>query len=208
MGTAIRVLILEDEPADVQRMLRELRGAGLEPAWERVDTEADFLARLDPAPEVILSASTLCLPRVPEGVSAAHAHPAPGALPRGHETVLLVEDEDAVRALTRHVLRRCGYTVLEARDGAEALDLAGRHAGRVDLLLTDVVMPVLGGRELAQRLAGLRPELKVLFLSGYTDDAVVRHGVREAETAFLQKPFTPSSLALKLREVLGSSEAV
>jgi YesN/AraC family two-component response regulator len=78
----------------------------------------------------------------------------------------------------------------------------------VDLLLTDVVMPVLGGRELAQRLAGLRPDLKVLFLSGYTDDAVVRHGVREAETAFLQKPFKPSSLALKLREVLGSPEAV
>ncbi len=136
--------------------------------------------------------------RVPAGKSFHGLHP----LPRGSETVLLVEDEDAVRALARHVLAFCGYTVLEAADGREAVRVAEQHAGRIDLVASDVVMPYLGGRQLVERVAATRPGIKVLFLSGYTDDAVVRHGVLEAEYAFLQKPFTPTALAQKVREVL------
>src|SRR5207244_738720 len=124
-------------------------------------------------------------------------------VPRGKETLLLVEDEDQVRALSRHVLQAQGYTVLEACHGAEATRVSDeRLPSPIHLLISDVVMPQVGGRELAERLAVTRPEMKVLFVSGYTDDAVVRHGVLETEMAFLQKPFTPSALAKKVREVL------
>ena len=123
-------------------------------------------------------------------------------MPHGSETILLVEDEDAVRSLTRYTLQMQGYAVLEARDGEEALRVAERYRDGFKLLITDVVMPRMGGRRLAERLAQVQPGLKVLFLSGYTDDAVIRHGVLEAEVAFLQKPFTPSTLAQKVRAVL------
>ncbi len=136
--------------------------------------------------------------RAPGGKSA----PGLQSMPRGRETVLLAEDEDAVRALARHVLTSCGYTVLEAEDGREAVRVAEGHRGRIDLLVSDVVMPHLGGRQLAERLAAVQPGLKVLFLSGYAEDALLRHGVQEAEYAFLQKPFTPTGLAQKVREVL------
>jgi len=141
-------------------------------------------------------------PQVQEAVSPGKSFHGVPVMPHGSETVLLVEDEDAVRSLARHVLRSCGYTVLEAGDGRTAVELVEDHKGTIDLLLSDVVMPYLGGRQLAERLAALRPGLKVLFLSGYTDDAVVRHGVLEADYAFLQKPFTPTSLAQKVRAVL------
>jgi CheY-like chemotaxis protein len=141
------------------------------------------------------------LPRVIEPPSDG-PRPDPHPLPRGTETVLLAEDEGALRALARHVLEGCGYTVREAADGREALAAAAGHAGPIHLLVSDVVMPHLGGRELAERLTAARPGCKVLFLSGYTDDAVVHHGVRAAEFAFLQKPFTPAALARKVREVL------
>jgi PAS domain S-box-containing protein len=129
----------------------------------------------------------------------------PTAAPRGTETVLLVEDEDLVRALFLKVLTQQGYTVLPATCGEDALLQADKHTGPLHLLATDVVMPGISGRELAERLTAARPGLKVLFLSGYTDDAVLRHGVREAEAAFLQKPFTPDVLARKVREVLDRS---
>ena len=116
--------------------------------------------------------------------------------------VLLVEDEDAVRRLAQLGLKNSGYTVLEARDGAEALELAAGHPGRIDLLITDVVMPGMSGPLMAEQLRAARPNLKVLFLSGYTDPAVLRHGILHDEMPFLQKPFTPFSLASRVREVL------
>jgi CheY-like chemotaxis protein len=124
------------------------------------------------------------------------------ALPSGSETLLLVEDEGGVRALSRHVLQGCGYAVLEACDGNEAVRIAEQHEGQIDLLVTDVVMPGISGREVAERIAQQLPHLKILFLSGYTDDAVVRHGILESNVAFLQKPFSPMTLAAKVREVL------
>jgi PAS domain S-box-containing protein len=142
------------------------------------------------------------LPRAGEGVPAAPSG-APRAAPLGGtETVLLVEDEGAVRQLAAHVLREAGYTVLEAGGADEALTAAGRHTGAVHLLLTDVVMPGRSGREVAERLRADRPGLRVVYMSGYTDDAVVRHGVLAADVRFLQKPFTAASLARKVRDAL------
>jgi two-component system, cell cycle sensor histidine kinase and response regulator CckA len=145
------------------------------------------------------------LPHMEQRPTSAKPHLQPEVLPRGSETVLFVEDEAGVRALSRHVLQECGYTVLEARDGVEAVRIAVQHQGRIDLLVTDVVMPRLGGREVAEQLATTHPGAKVLFLSGYTDDAVVRHGILQAQVAFLQKPFRPASLVMKVREVLDSN---
>jgi PAS domain S-box-containing protein len=126
--------------------------------------------------------------------------------PRGRETVLLVEDEHGVRRLARLSLERHGYTVLEASSGREAIELSDTYDGDIDVLLTDVVMPDINGREVSERLRVPRPNLKVLYMSGYNDDAVVRHGVVESPMAFLQKPFDARTLATKLRDVLGHPE--
>ena len=123
--------------------------------------------------------------------------PAPGT-----ETILFVEDEESVRELVSEYLLARGYRVLEASDGLQALDLAEKHKGAIQLLITDVVMPRLSGRELATRLAAKRPGMKVLYISGYTDDSIFRHGVLEGGMAFLQKPFNLKSIAQKVREVL------
>ncbi|HEY2942316.1 MAG TPA: PAS domain S-box protein [Vicinamibacteria bacterium] len=120
----------------------------------------------------------------------------------GSETVLLVEDEAALRSLAQEILRDQGYKVIAAGSGTEALELARAHKAPIDLLVTDVVMPGMDGRELADRLGPVHPETRCLFMSGYTDDAVVRRGVREEGMPFLQKPFTIDALALKVREVL------
>jgi PAS domain S-box-containing protein len=126
---------------------------------------------------------------------------------RGNEIIVLVEDEESVRVVTRQILQNNGYTVLTAADGEEALRLCRERRERIDLLVSDVVMPGLGGRELSERLLTLHPEMKVLFLSGYTDDAVVRHGILQEEVNFLQKPFSPLALVQKVREVLDSPVA-
>ncbi|MFN8487950.1 MAG: PAS domain S-box protein [Caldilineaceae bacterium] len=124
------------------------------------------------------------------------------APPKGQETILLVEDEEPVRRLVQFVLQAQGYTVLEARDGQEALRVAEQHQAAIHLLVTDLVMPHMSGRQLADQLRQIRPNIGILFMSGYTDEAVIRHGLLEANVAFLQKPFNPAVLAHKVRELL------
>ena len=142
----------------------------------------------------------LLLPAAAEGAERVAA-PAPAAR-RVRETILVAEDEASVRRVLVRALRAWGYEVLEAADGIEALALAGAFVGPIDALLTDVLMPGLDGRQLAEALAHRRPGLRVLFVSGHTNDAVLRRGVQDDRVAFLHKPFTPRELAAKLREVL------
>jgi CheY-like chemotaxis protein len=120
----------------------------------------------------------------------------------GDETMLVVEDEDGVRELLWKILTEHGHTVLEARHGRDALTVAGEYAHPIDLLVTDVVMPEMGAGELVEQLRAQRPGMKVLFISGYTNDEVVRRGVKQKEAAFIQKPFTAEDLMRKVREVL------
>ena len=127
---------------------------------------------------------------------------------RGAETVLVVEDEEVVREMATEILRESGYHVLEAKHANEALILAAQYEGKIHLMLTDVVMPQMSGRDLAEQLTPLRPEMKVLYMSGYTDDAIVHHGVLEEGTAFIGKPFSIDGLARKLRETLDAPVAV
>ncbi|MEX2262485.1 MAG: ATP-binding protein [Bryobacteraceae bacterium] len=150
------------------------------------------------------TAFTIYLPRAEEPVRKVAS---PEVSPRleGSETVLLVEDEDMIRSVARMTLERKGYTVLAAAHGEEALTIFQNYQDRIHLMLTDVAMPGMNGRELADRLAPTRPDMKVLFMSGHTEDAVVHYGVLAAEMWFLQKPFTPRSLIIKVREVLDAN---
>ncbi len=141
------------------------------------------------------------LPKIDAPVDVLRASVRPATL-RGAETILLVEDEEQVRMIVLNILRRQGYCVVPAQHAAEALLLSEQHTGRIDLLLTDVVMPQMSGPEVAKQLVAKRPEMKVLCMSGYTDDSIVRHGVVASHIAFIEKPITPSSLATKVREVL------
>ena len=120
----------------------------------------------------------------------------------GDETILVVEDQESVRAFTMDALNQHGYRALEASDGNEAIAVAERYPGRISLLLTDVVLPGMNGKELSERLKGVRRDLKVLFMSGYTADVIASHGVLDDGVAFLHKPFSPEALAAKIREVL------
>jgi nitrogen-specific signal transduction histidine kinase len=141
------------------------------------------------------------LPHV-EGAAEKHSVAVPEAV-GGTETILLVEDEESVRHLVRDTLSAKGYQVVEAENGETGMAAAARHQGNIDLVITDVVMPGMGGREMVKQLIETRPETKVLYLSGYTEDAIVSDGSIEKGTAFLQKPFTLQSLSRKVREVLG-----
>jgi PAS domain S-box-containing protein len=144
------------------------------------------------------------LPRVDEAVEDDKTTEAPVSPLRGSETVLLVEDDPAVGAFARDVLEECGYRVLTAAEPAEALRLCENHEGQIHLLLTDVVMPRMNGRQLALAVLELRPGMRVLYMSGYTDDAILRSGLLDPDLPFIQKPFTPDALDVKVREVLDS----
>jgi PAS domain S-box-containing protein len=142
------------------------------------------------------------LPRVEEVGKSVQPSEAQRLSAEGTETILLVEDEETVRALATRILQASGYNVLESMSPEDALQIGERYQESIDLLLTDVVLPRMNGRKVAEHLALMRPGLRVLYMSGYTDNAIVHHGVLEAGIAFLQKPFTPSSLVGKVREVL------
>jgi CheY-like chemotaxis protein len=143
------------------------------------------------------------LPRVAaEPAARAVATPAPSSPPSGTETVLLVEDADALRVMIREVLEGAGYAIIEASSPGEALKKADAHGGPLHLLLTDVILPGMSGRDLASGLETLRPEMRLVYMSGYTDEAIGHHGVLEEGTHFLQKPFTADALLRKLRDVL------
>ena len=146
---------------------------------------------------------TIFFPRLSERESVTtDAERLPLAAMGGHETLLLVEDEPAIRSLAGDILRQHGYKVLEARHGLEALLAGSQYLGTIQLLITDVIMPQMSGNEVADRMTRERPDLKVLYISGYTDDAIVHHGIVQEGMAFLQKPFTPEALVRKVREVL------
>ncbi len=147
------------------------------------------------------------LPLVEDALEA-RSTPSEPRIHRGAETILLAEDEDQVRQIAGLILREAGYRVLEARTPGEALEIVGSHSGSIDLLLTDVVMPKLNGRQLAERIQPLRPRMKVLFMSGYTDDVVLQHGILDSAMAFIQKPFTPDSLTRRVRQVLDGAMVV
>jgi len=141
------------------------------------------------------------LPRVDE-VRAEEAPAESHIVPRGNETILVVEDEEIVRTLSTEILENQGYRVLAAGNGEEGLRVCKEFYGAIDLLITDVVMPHMSGRELAEQLATIRPDTRVLYMSGFTDDAIVRHGVLDDGVFFIQKPFSPDALAIKARSVL------
>jgi CheY-like chemotaxis protein len=143
------------------------------------------------------------LPRVSEPVDVKAISDPEERTVGGGKTLLLAEDEELVRHLGVDILEGHGYTVLQAATGEEALRIAHEHEGQIDLLFTDVVMPRMNGKELADRIREFYPQIKVLYSSGYTDEAIVHLGVLEPGIAFLQKPFTPSSLKRKVRELLG-----
>ena len=142
------------------------------------------------------------LPRAEEELLPAVESRERATVAGGTETILLVEDQQDVRALACEFLGRQGYRVLEARSGPEALQVSGQHAGEIHVLVTDVIMPGMSGRELVDQLAPARPQMKVLYVSGYTDEAIGKHGILEPGTEFLQKPFSRESLARKLRDML------
>jgi CheY-like chemotaxis protein len=153
------------------------------------------------------SSFRLYLPRAEGEVGTRQAKLAPGQV-RGNETIVVVEDEPLVKNLVSEVLRKSGYQVMEFTNGREVLARVKHHDGPIHLLVTDVVMPAMGGVELARHLAQGRPEMRVLFISGYTDDLVGRQGLLQSGRAFLQKPFTPDTLLHRVRVLLDAPDVV
>jgi two-component system cell cycle sensor histidine kinase/response regulator CckA len=177
-------------------------GLGLSTVYGVVkQSEGDIVIESEPGAGTTFK---IFLPRIEADAEDA----TPGArvnLPGGTETILVAEDEDGVRGVAREVLSLCGYTVLEARNGREGLAIAQEHQGPIHLLLTDVVMPLMSGTELAQHLSSLRPAMKVLFMSGYTNDTVALQRIATGEIPLLEKPFNTEALAREVRAVLDAA---
>ena len=185
------------EPFFTTKELGKGTGLGMSTVYAIVERSGgDILVASQPGQGATIS---IYLPRVEETAEPRRDSTPPAGPERGAETILLAEDEDAVRKLVLEVLSQRGYTVLQASEPEEALQLSLRHPGKIDLLLTDVVMPQMSGRELADRLAPSRSDMKVLFISGYTEDALPGNW---NQAALLKKPFTPAALALKVRQIL------
>jgi signal transduction histidine kinase len=201
MDAATRARIFE--PFFTTKEVGKGTGLGLSTAYGIVkQSEGDIWVYSEPGHGTTFK---IYLPRNEEVGEAPVRPRAMGDQPHGTETVLVVEDEPSVRALVRGVLQATGYTVLEASRGEEALEVMQQHHGPIDLLLTDVVMPGMSGPELAARRGQHHPEAKVLYMSGYTGDVAVRHGVLGQSSAYLQKPITPTTLSRKVREVLDTA---
>jgi DNA-binding NtrC family response regulator len=147
------------------------------------------------------------LPRIDQAQPVEAGSP-PAKARRGSETILLVEDDEMVRNVVREALIREGYRLMDSADPLEAQGIAEKHRGRIHLLITDVVMPKVSGRELADAIVDRRPDTRVLFMSGYTDTAIVNSGILDREAAFLQKPFTPAALVQKVRDVLEGADGM
>jgi len=145
---------------------------------------------------------TISLPRVDATAEPLEAGPASAGAPQGEETILLVEDYTEIREMLQEILQLHGYTVLTAANGQEALRSSERHEGTIQLLLTDVIMPGMSGRELADHVTRKRPSMKVLFMSGYTEDELGQHGLLDPGVTLLRKPFLPEALVEKVREIL------
>ncbi|MFB3830077.1 MAG: ATP-binding protein [Bryobacteraceae bacterium] len=181
-------------------------GLGLSTVYSIVrQNGGDIWARSEPG---VGSTFTVCLPRTGmQAADAASETPPRRSSNTRHETILLVEDEDGVRRLLKHLLSRQGYTVLEGRDGRSALEALRAHSGRVHLLLTDMVMPGMSGRETAAEVLKLSPETRVIYMSGYTGDELTRSGALGPGMSFLQKPLKPETLGARIREVLDTGGA-
>ena len=189
------------EPFFTTKQLGEGTGLGLSTVYGIIKQSDGFVwAYSEPGQGTTFK---IYLPRVTGDTGARETEQIPAKGLRGSETILVVEDDDGLRNLARRVLQRYGYTVLQAREGEEALKVTEEHEGRIHLMLTDVVMPGMGGKDLAEHLQPLHPEIRVIYMSGYTDNAIARHGVLAPGLAFLQKPFTPEALVSKVREVIG-----
>lgn len=181
---------------------KERRGTGLGlTTVHRIIQQAGgvILARSEPG---MGSTFTVYMPLAEGGVETVEDSTAAGVAGRGTETILLVEDEDSVRKLLAYVLDSSGYRVLEAADGRAALRLFEEHADAIDLLLTDVIMPVMNGRDLVERVRLAKPGLRVIYMSGYTDDVLVNSGITKPGISFLRKPLKLDALSALIREVL------
>ena len=190
------------EPFFTTKALGKGTGLGLSMVYGAVEQSGGAVAaESEPGAGTVIRIS---LPWIPDGAHEGPSDDQDASIPGGTETILLVEDEPAIRDLTRRFLEGAGYVVLEAGDGAEAMELLGSHTGPIALLLTDVVMPGVNGRELAARVLKTRPDVKVLYTSGYTDDAILRRGVLADPRRFIPKPYTPRQLRRKVRDVLDS----
>jgi two-component system, cell cycle sensor histidine kinase and response regulator CckA len=191
------------EPFFTTKAQGEGTGLGLSTVYGIVEQSGGFIdARSEPGQG---STFTVYLPRLPGPPVAVAAPVVPDQTPVGSETILLVEDEDALRGMIREVLEQSGYHVLEGATPGQALDASAAYDGTIHLVLTDVVMPEMNGRDLAERVKLQRPGVVVVFMSGYTDDAIGQHGLLDSATHFLQKPFTSDRLLHKLREALSAA---